>query len=54
MCIADNTVDDRPQDTITYFFALSDQAREWSGILTAEKFFNIKEMSDFLKRRESE
>jgi hypothetical protein len=42
----------RPQDRITYLFSPSLTAEEWTGIVTDGKNFSVKEMIDFLKRRE--
>jgi len=52
--IVDTHVVDRQQDTITYAYELSTLAREWIPILqSAEgKVFTIKQMTDFLKRRD--
>ncbi|GHV50307.1 hypothetical protein FACS1894216_02250 [Synergistales bacterium] len=51
--ILDDTVTDRPQDVINYGFAFSTQFEEWREVLTNDgDAFKIKELADFLKRRE--
>jgi hypothetical protein len=49
--ILDDTVQDRPQDKVSYAFEWSVQAREWQGILQKSVLFNINDLSNFLKRR---
>lgn len=51
--ICDDTVKDRDQDTIRMDFCLSTTAKEWRRILTEDgQTFNIKNLVDFLKRRD--
>ena len=50
--ILDDTVQDRKQDTVSYDFSLSVQAKEWEEVLSKGKVFDIKGLVDFLKRRE--
>ena len=50
--IVDTTVEERPQDKITYKYAFSILAQEWLDVLKGGRIFSIKEMVDFLKRRE--
>jgi hypothetical protein len=49
--IIDDTVQDRPQDKVSYAFEWSVQAKEWQEILKGEAVFDIKDLLDFLKRR---
>jgi hypothetical protein len=42
----------RPQDRIDYSFKLSLTAQEWVMILKGKEAFSVKDMIDFLKRRE--
>lgn len=50
--ILDDTVTDRPFDTVSHPFELSTIAQEWERILQNGAVFNIKSLVDFLKRRE--
>lgn len=50
--IVDTSVEERPQDKITYQYTFSILAQEWIDILKGGRIFTIKEMVDFLKRRE--
>jgi len=50
--ILDDTVKDRTQDTILLDFILSTKCEEWGAILKGEQVFNIKQLIDFLKRRD--
>ena len=50
--IVDTRIEDRPQDSIHQDFRFSTQTVEWMDILISGKVFTIKQMIDFLKRRE--
>jgi hypothetical protein len=50
--VVDCAVHDRPQDRVLYDFALSVRAEEWKEIFEAGRAFSVKQMVDFLKRRE--
>jgi hypothetical protein len=50
--IVDTSVEDRPQDEISYAFNFSVHAIEWELILKEKRIFSVKDMVNFLKRRE--
>ena len=51
--ILDDTVINRPQDTVQYIYTHSVRAQEWASIIRGNgTIFSIKEMINFLKRRE--
>lgn len=52
--ILDDTVKDRPQDTVSLDFIISTKCREWTDILEGGHVFNIKQLIDFLKRRDED
>lgn len=50
--IVDTTVEDRPQDKISFAYGYSVLAQEWLDILRGGKVFSVKNMIEFLKQRE--
>lgn len=50
--ICDDSIEDRPWDRISMKFEFSTQAKEWQEILENGKVFSIKNLVDFLKRRD--